>query len=53
MRDQSFKNNINLFVTIESIKLNVVESEHDLSLIEEGFKLPPTVFYPLKSKHIS
>ena len=53
IRGNAFKNSLNINIKIQSIKLNVVENRFDSALIEDGFKIPPKVFYPLKSKYIS
>lgn len=53
IRGASFRNTTNVTVSIQSLKFNLVETKYDVSLIEEGFKLPPQVFYSLKSKYIS
>jgi hypothetical protein len=53
MRETAFSNRLNIRINVLHIRLSVVESTFDVSLIEEGFKLPPSMFYSLKSKYIS
>lgn len=40
-------------ISLDTIKIAIVENKFDSALIDEGFKLPPNIFYSLKSKYIN